>query len=110
MLEFNSDNVTNDDLRRLEALTRLEELHLINCPQITDAGLKHLEGLTRLRALSLNYTAGVTGAGLVHLSRLPKLEFLDLFGTKVTEVDAKRLQELLPDCEIRGIEGVKSNY
>jgi Leucine-rich repeat (LRR) protein len=67
---------------------------------ITDAGLMHLKNLSALKTLTLRKTA-ITDAGLVHLEGLKKLESLDLRITKVTEAGVKRLQEVLPKCDIR---------
>ncbi|MDA1275445.1 MAG: M56 family metallopeptidase, partial [Verrucomicrobia bacterium] len=56
--------VTDNMLKRLEALKELEDLDLTDA-QISDEGLACLQGLTRLRKLSLLSTK-ITGSGLRH--------------------------------------------
>ena len=59
----------------LSELANLQRLDLRGS-HVTDSGLQHLEGLASLHALYLN-------------------------NTKVTAEGVKRLQQALPDCEIR---------
>ncbi len=91
-------NITDTDLEFLKELPDLEALNLYST-EVTDAGLEHLKGLTGLQELHLHDTK-VTDAGLVHLKGLTKLRWLSLFGTKVTEEGVKKLQQVLPNCEI----------
>ena len=113
---------TDDDLRQLTGLTRLEALDLRATPvtdvglvylseltcikelklgvtRVTDAGLENLKGLTNLRVLELDYTR-VTDAGLAHLKELPNLERLCIWNTQVTDEGVEKLQKSLPDCDI----------
>ncbi len=68
--------------------------------QVTDAGLEHLKGLTSLQTLDLGDTF-VSDAGLEHLKGLTSLQNLSLWDTKVTDEGVKKLQQALPNCEIR---------
>jgi hypothetical protein len=52
-----------------------------------------------MQLLSLDRTM-VTDAGLVHLEGFSNLTWLDLSGTKVTDVGVKKLQQKLPRCKI----------
>jgi hypothetical protein len=66
---------------------------------MTDAGLTHLAGLTQLTSLYLQSTQ-VTDAGLTHLAGLTQLNSLYLNGTQVTDAGVKRIEKVLPGCEI----------
>ena len=91
--------VTDAGLEHLKGLTKLTRLRL-NDTQVTDAGLEHLKGMTNLQKLGLRKTK-VTDAGLEHLKGLTKLKRLGLDDTKVTDEGVKKLQQALPNCEIR---------
>lgn len=122
-LRLSSTKITDAGLEQLKRLTQLQRLYLSN-NKITDDGLVHLEGLTSLIKLYLGGTM-VSGKGLVHLSGLTELQWLDLmntevtekglvhlkglgklkklylYGTKVTPEGIRKLQESLPNCEIK---------
>ena len=68
---------SDDDLRPLEGLKKLELLNLAHT-LVTDAGLAHLRGMTALRELDLTGRSGVTDAGLASLAGLRKLQTLGL--------------------------------
>ena len=91
-------DVTNEVLRRLEALTNLQWLNLQRT-NITDAGLEHLKGLTNLESLNLTET-NVTNSGLEYLQGLTKLKRLYLAVTKVSDEGVEKLQRALPECQI----------
>lgn len=86
--------ITNEDIVRLEKLTKLVELDLSNT-QVTD--LSPLANLTKLRNLCL-YNTPVTD--LSPLKGLRNLEHLGLHGTTVTEKEMQKLAKSLPNCRI----------
>jgi hypothetical protein len=120
---FDRFHVTDGGLAQISELTQLEALCL-PCSQITDQGLSHLATLPRLRGLDVTGT-GITDAGLPHLERLIQLQYLTLNGTQITDIGlhrlegmtqlrfldlvdvkvtdegVKKLQQALPNCEIR---------
>jgi Leucine Rich repeats (2 copies) len=71
------------DYGLLERLPDTVVLQMANS-EVTDETLKHLEGMTRLQELDLNDTQ-VTDAGLKLIAKLPKLERLRLRNTKITD-------------------------
>jgi Leucine-rich repeat (LRR) protein len=79
----------------------LEELNLSGNSGITDAGLKLLCKLTSLEVLELSNNSQITDAGIEYLNSLRKLQYLDLTNTKTTAAGVKRLQQLLPKCNIQ---------
>jgi len=99
MLRLADTQITGSGFVYLKELTNLEDLVLYDT-KVTDAGLEHLTGLTNLDWLALGGTQ-VTDAGLVHLKHLTSLTSLILLDTQVTEEGVKKLQEALPNCEIR---------
>ena len=97
--------ISDAGLVHLKRLTSLQELNL-SYTQVTDAGLGHLEGLKDLQYLWLEHIQ-ITDAGLVHLEGLTNLFVLLLTDTQVTDAGVKRLQQALPDCEIRYDETIR---
>jgi ankyrin repeat protein len=75
-----SKELTDDGLRHLARLPRLQHLHLM-CQQITDRGLEVLRHLPELRTVTLSWS-GVTDAGVAHLGQCQHLERVDLSATR----------------------------
>lgn len=112
-------NCTDDDLRSLSALPRLQDLNLIEsritndgvkdlvggCPNleslnvfsahITDAGLGELTRLTKLRSMILD-DMPITDKGIQQLGRCPALGYLLLQSTKATASGVSELQSSHP--------------
>jgi len=101
-LYLSGNQVSDAGLEHLKGLTQLQSLALRES-HVTDAGLKHLKGLTRLQALWLNHTR-VTDSGLEHLNGLSQLRIVFLDGSGVTDAGVKKLQQALPNCEIRQLD------
>ncbi len=114
--------VTDDSLKYLRDLTKLEELDLYGV-KITDDGVEHLRKLTALRKLNLLgaqitdssadilaqfrelrelnlYRSRITNAGLDKLRQLPHLQVLDLRYSAVTNAGVDALRTALPKCRI----------
>lgn len=89
-VDFNSANITDDNLKKLRGLKNVQELDLSN-NRISDTGLKHLMEFTKLRVLLLDGDIDITDAGLAHLIELTNLEFLALRGTNITDSGLERL-------------------
>ena len=69
-----SDNVTDDGLKHLRALTNLEQLSLFET-RVTGTGFEHLKGLTKLRELCFGgHREPITDASFQHLKGLTNLE------------------------------------
>lgn len=112
-VHFYGADATDDSLRSLEGLTRLQEVDLgltkqtnvgvmrvqQNHLRVSDAGLLSLKGLTNLRYLFLD-GAQVTDAGIENLKGLTQLKRLGLFETKVTNTGVASLNAALPNCLI----------
>jgi hypothetical protein len=97
-LSLYNTRVTDAGLVHLRGLGQLQTLNL-NRTEVTDAGLVHLEGLRQLQSLSFDDTK-ITDAGLAHLEGLHQLQELWLYKTKVTDAGMKKLQQVLPNCDI----------
>lgn len=69
-------------LRNLENLTKL----VLSRTQITDEGLKNIAGLIKLESLNLWGASKITDNGLFHLQNLINLTELDLASTNTTNV------------------------
>jgi hypothetical protein len=85
--------VTDEDLKMLAKLPKLEFLHLSGANKITDDGVKYLADLKQLTDLSLASTQ-VTDAGIKQLTGLTQLKKLSLSFLKVTDASVKDLSEL----------------
>lgn len=69
--------------------------------RISDAGVEALAGLRNLEHLELGVGTRVTDASLEHLAGLERLEVLNLDYTAVTAEGVARLQQALPQTQIR---------
>jgi uncharacterized protein YjbI with pentapeptide repeats len=97
-LDLTGTQVTDAGLEHLKALTSLQVLDLSGT-QVTDAGLEHLKGSTSLWKLNLSGTQ-VSDAGLEDLKGLTSLWDLDLSSTQVSEEGVRKLDAVLPECDI----------
>lgn len=93
-------NLTDDALAEIVAhhpeITKLD----VQGTELTDASAEHLARLKNLRELSLQET-GIADSGLEKLAALQSLTSLTLQQTKVTAAGVARLQQALPNCQIR---------
>ncbi len=71
--------ITNIGLEYIRGLEQLSMLNLSSC-SLTDDGIKHLAAMTRLEYLDLSYCNRLSDNGLKHLRNLPKLSYLQLQG------------------------------
>ncbi|MBI3263241.1 MAG: hypothetical protein HYZ58_08820 [Acidobacteria bacterium] len=78
-----SKRLTDDGLRHLARLPRLQELDLSEYPggRITDRGLEVLRHLPDLRRFHMCWHRGISDAGAVNLTFCDHLESVDLLGT-----------------------------
>jgi Leucine-rich repeat (LRR) protein len=98
-LELSSTEITDNGLEHLKGFTKFQYL-CIGGTRVTDEGVRHLTGLANLESLDLGYT-DVSDEGLVHLRRLPNLRHLNLVGTQVTDEGVSKLQQAMPNCDIK---------
>ena len=99
-LDLTGSAITDDDLDVLKAMSQLTWLRL-DYAHCTDSGLKRLQGLTRLENLALNHCREIGDEGVKHLERLPALKTLGLEGCgKVTEEGVNRLRSANPKLRV----------
>ncbi len=96
-LALDGSSITDRGLEHIKGLTELMELD-IRGTRITDDGLRYLSGMSKLRTLHLEFLP-ITDAGLEHLKGLKNLEALNLNGTDVTEAGLKDIQKSLPNAD-----------
>ncbi len=75
-----SGRVTDEGLRHVANMPRLEVLNLSGC-DITDQGLAVLRHLPALREFYLWHHHGISDTGLAHLASCEQLERIDLLGS-----------------------------
>jgi hypothetical protein len=105
--------ITDVGLESVGKVSGLQELDLAET-EITDSGLKNLEKLTHLSMLTCDNTQ-ITDRGLLKIAaKFKELEFLDLDGTRVSDVGLAFLSEMkslksvsLLSCPNVSQEGVK---
>ena len=95
---WQTDEVTDADLRMLNKAPQLRELYLDGA-SITDAGISQIIRMQHLVVLGLSDT-GVTVDGVQQLTACPNLRELDLRGTEVDDEVIRTLKESLPHCSI----------
>ena len=89
--------MTDAGLEHLKGFTNIRWLSIDNT-KITDAGLENLH--TNLLVLNLRNTQ-ITDAGLERVKGFTNLRRLILLETQVTDEGVNKLQQALPNCEIR---------
>jgi hypothetical protein len=90
------EDVTDEDLRFLSALTGLEVLWMSRAKGINGPGLTNLSQFIRLRRIYLNET-NIDDAALEHVVRLPQIKVIEVRGTRVTEVATVELLTRFPN-------------
>jgi len=118
IVELSNSSATNDDLKLLGRLARLEAVDITG-GKITDTGLVHFKQLQGLQRLYLN-DLPVTSDALKNLSHLKKLDAISLRGTKVDDeavVHLKKLSQLnvlnlakthITNEALKGLKGLKN--
>lgn len=78
-----SKRLTDDGLRHLSRMPRLQDLELSEYPggRITDRGLEVLRHLPELRKFQICWQSGISDAGVANLTFCDQLESVDLMGT-----------------------------
>jgi outer membrane lipoprotein-sorting protein len=97
-LSFNPE-VSDATIQRVTKRESVTELYLQDT-RITDDGLKHLNVLKKLESLNLAETS-ITDEGLRHLMGISSLKHLNLMNTKVTAEGVAMLKKALPNVEMQ---------
>lgn len=92
------NQVTGAGLAHLKHLRDLTDLYISEV-NVSDDTLRPIGTLKKLERLKLS-GAPITDAGLAHLTDLKDLEILGLLNTHVTRAGVARLEEALPECRI----------
>lgn len=87
------DRVGNEGAQAIAAMSGLQMLYA-KASGITDDGIKHLAKLTKLDTLDLSDNFGVTDACLADLKKLSALKNLNLSGTELTDKAVDVLKEM----------------
>jgi hypothetical protein len=85
-------SVTDDDLKRFQALTRFWGLELEGVG-ITEDGLAHLRTIPKLSRLILKNT-GITDTAIPHILNVPALEWLVLYEKNLTDAALRPMPNL----------------
>jgi hypothetical protein len=97
-ISLNACDFSDQDVRHLDKLTKLRELHL-SATNITAAGLDDLAMHHQLERLALNNTS-VGDESVDVLCRMQSLRKLHLLYTRISKQGMTRLLAGLPKCEI----------
>lgn len=97
-VDLRETDASDDDVRQLKCLARLEILDLSGT-NVTDAALEHIQEFHHLKDLYLDHTR-VTDDGISQLKRLEQLEILFLTGDNVSWAGVGRLQREMPNCDV----------
>ncbi len=103
LLGFGKSNFTDQSLRMLAGLPKLETLQIERVAgdqPFTDEGLKALATSKSLKTISVG-GKGITDAGLRHLKELKTLENLTLERTSVTDQGGDELKKELPGLKLK---------
>ncbi len=97
-LALNAANVSNDELRHVADMLRIEELALDSVP-IDGDGLAHLANLPALRSLSL-WGTRLSDENLDGLLKIRTLKSVSVGETFVTPKGAERVRQAMPNCKV----------
>jgi hypothetical protein len=97
-VDLHGTDTSDDDVRHLKCLTRLEILD-ISDTHVTDAALEHVQEFQHLKDLYLDDTH-VTDVGIQQLKRLEQLEIVFLRTNNVSWAGVGRLQREMPNCDV----------
>jgi Leucine-rich repeat (LRR) protein len=95
--------VTSKGIAFVAEMPKLRSLTLGRIESLDDEVLSHLENVAELELLNLDQ-ATITGAEIHRLARLPKLTTLNLIGTKVDDEAMEKLSKL-PQLESLDVSG-----
>lgn len=100
--QWDSKHTNLTDIDLAEIVARHPEITKLDAQgtELTDACTEHLARLKNLRELFLQET-GIADSGLERLAALQSLTSLTLQQTKVTAAGVAKLQQALPNCQIR---------
>lgn len=91
--------LSDENLPHLARLPKLKML-LASNTKVTDLGLVHIGKVISLIELNLEQTE-VSDKGLPNLYSMTNLRGLSLVGTNVTKEGVRKLEQALPDCQIK---------
>lgn len=83
--------VTDDNLRCLSRLSKLEGLGLLNCRMTDDGARRLVADHSSLRTLSI-YEAPMTDTAMNEFARLPNLTFLELYDVPITDSGIQQIK------------------
>lgn len=92
--------ITDDDLKKLEGIGRIEILDLSR-NKITDKGVEELEGHRYLNDLDLSYNK-LTDSSISQLAGFKRLKSLDVRGNRISDKGIDKLRELMPGVKVYG--------
>ncbi|MBY0459034.1 MAG: hypothetical protein K2V38_16985, partial [Gemmataceae bacterium] len=92
-LRIESDALTDDRLKYLAELARLEDLALLRCEKLTGVGFASFGGLARLKKFSAT-ECPLADEACKHLAKCLALEEVSLSRTKVTDAGLRELAAL----------------
>jgi hypothetical protein len=92
--------ITDDGIRTLSKISSLKSLGL-DRTKITDDGMKAIKNLSHLKELRITDTA-VTDAGLRELKNLSTLEYVYALKSKISKDGAAELKKALPSVYVAG--------
>jgi len=93
IIRYFESSITDEGLKELKKLTRIQEIDFGHNFSFTDAGLVHLKNLKTLRALTIR-SDKITNDGLRFLSNLTNLESLIIGGKFISDAGMVHLQNL----------------
>jgi hypothetical protein len=89
-LRMKKTQATDEGLRHIGKMSKLEELYIRDARAVTDKGVSHLSNLAQLKHISISFS-NLTNDSLVLLSGLPSIEEVDLQGNHFSDEGLARL-------------------
>jgi hypothetical protein len=93
----------DEDLAMLSGLSELRIL-LFQARGVTDQGIRHLEKLEKLEALNIlgssDSTCRISPEAIMRLNRLPKLRFVETMAIRLSAEEAARIRAAFPSAKV----------
>lgn len=99
LLNIHSVKIDQSTMESIASLTKLNQLHLVDCTGVSDKAIAKLKNHSSIRTLIIVDAQDVTDTSVAVFCTL-KLSRLHLGGTTISQEGVERLLAYFPDCDL----------
>jgi hypothetical protein len=97
---MNGRQLTNQGLEPLTRMAFVESVMLQNAGAITNDGVAHLAKIPGVQTIYVSGAQGITDAGLQHFKGRQQIRRVSFYNSQVTDAGVAALKQLLPNCDV----------